>query len=278
MPVKVKYDIRMDEDRYDRQKIFRGWNQERVERAKVLVVGAGALGNEVVKNLALIGVKEIYLVDFDTVVNSNLNRCVFFMDEDARSKAYKVDAVAEKVEKLNSNCRVTPIKQWIEDVSNEIYKKVTLAISCVDNLLARLQLNLACYKNGIPLIDGGIKGSLGQVEVVVPPDTPCLECGIGKKDWENIWVSISCSTKTPWEAKIPYFPTIASIIAGIQTHEAIKIIHGIDSYRENKTWNERIGIPLAGKRLFYNGLNNNFLIYSTYRNEYCNVCSTVNKG
>jgi len=63
-----------DEDRYDRQKRVENWDQECISNAKCLVIGAGALGNEVVKNLAQLGIKRIYLVDFDDVVMANLNR------------------------------------------------------------------------------------------------------------------------------------------------------------------------------------------------------------
>ena len=63
-----------DEDRYARFRLIAWWDQQKLAAAKVLVVGAGALGNEVLKNLCLLGVGHVYVVDFDTIEESNLSR------------------------------------------------------------------------------------------------------------------------------------------------------------------------------------------------------------
>ena len=77
-----------DDDRYSRLRLISWWRQERLATAKVLVVGAGALGNEVIKNLALLGVGTTYLIDLDAIEASNLSRSVLFRAEDAgRPKA-----------------------------------------------------------------------------------------------------------------------------------------------------------------------------------------------
>src|SRR4051794_34828877 len=77
-----------DADRYGRLRLIPWWRQERLAAAKVLVVGAGALGNEVLKNIALLGVGTTYLIDFDTVETSNLSRSVLFRHGDGgRPKA-----------------------------------------------------------------------------------------------------------------------------------------------------------------------------------------------
>ena len=72
-----------DEDRYSRLKLIGWWDQQRLASARVLVVGAGALGNEVLKNLALVGIGHITLIDFDTIENSNLSRSVLFRAADS---------------------------------------------------------------------------------------------------------------------------------------------------------------------------------------------------
>src|SRR5262245_35713927 len=71
-----------DLDRYNRLRLISWWRQDRLRAARVLVVGAGALGNEVVKNLALVGLGTIYLIDYDLVEPSNLSRSVLFRSED----------------------------------------------------------------------------------------------------------------------------------------------------------------------------------------------------
>ena len=65
-------------DKYNRQKGITWWDQSALRASHVLVVGAGALGNEIVKNLALVGVGKISIVDMDQIEHTNLARCVFF--------------------------------------------------------------------------------------------------------------------------------------------------------------------------------------------------------
>src|SRR5271167_4030844 len=71
-----------DQDRYSRLRLISWWRQERLRTARILVVGAGALGNEVVKNLALLGMGTTYLIDLDVVEPSNLSRSVLFREQD----------------------------------------------------------------------------------------------------------------------------------------------------------------------------------------------------
>src|SRR5205823_2137802 len=96
-----------DSDRYSRLRLIGWWDQERLRAARILVVGAGALGNEVLKNLALVGVGRIWVVDFDTVEQSNLTRSILFREADhGRGKAL---AAAEALRKINPDVQVTPI-------------------------------------------------------------------------------------------------------------------------------------------------------------------------
>src|SRR5262245_54273409 len=76
------------EDRFDRFRLIGWWDQERLRQAKVVVVGAGALGNEIIKNLALLGVGNLFIADLDDVENSNLSRSILYRANDnGRSKA-----------------------------------------------------------------------------------------------------------------------------------------------------------------------------------------------
>ena len=78
-----------DDDRYSRLRLIAWWDQAKLAAARILVVGAGALGNEVLKNLALLGVGTIYLVDFDTIEQSNLTRSVLFRNRTAGERRRK---------------------------------------------------------------------------------------------------------------------------------------------------------------------------------------------
>jgi len=82
---------------------------KKVREAKVMVVGAGALGNEVLKNLALFGVGNIVIVDFDTIEYSNLTRSVLFRAEDADRGLYKADVAARRLREINPNVRTLPV-------------------------------------------------------------------------------------------------------------------------------------------------------------------------
>ena len=85
------------------------FKMDRVKNARILVAGAGALGNEVVKDLALFGVGHIYVVDFDQVEITNLTRSVFFREEDAYNHSYKAEIVAKRAMELNPQIQVTSI-------------------------------------------------------------------------------------------------------------------------------------------------------------------------
>jgi len=265
----------IDEDSTDRQKRVTGWSQGKIAECKVLVAGAGALGNELTKNLVQLGVGRIYLVDFDYVVTSNLNRCIFLRSQDSETGESKAVAVAKRAKDVNPGVEITPLVENLEKVDKRIYQNVDIAFSGLDNLAARIQLNIDCCLNNIPLVDGGTEGFMGYVQVVIPPDTPCLECGMSERDWKHIWQRLSCTGpyEDVGERVIPALPTTTSIVAGIQVQEAIKIIFGLENYRKKKKWNDSFGVPLAGKRLFYNAVTNTYKIYELSRNKKCNICA-----
>ena len=91
----------IDSDKFDRQKRITGWDQSKISNATVMIIGVGATGNEVVKNLLLTGIGKLIIVDYDFINNSNLNRCVMFNAKSAQDKDYKVDVVKKACEELN---------------------------------------------------------------------------------------------------------------------------------------------------------------------------------
>ncbi|MFN2222113.1 MAG: HesA/MoeB/ThiF family protein, partial [Candidatus Promineifilaceae bacterium] len=101
-----------DSDRYHTFGYISWWQQEVVREASALVVGAGALGNEVLKNLALMGFGKLLIVDFDTIEDSNLSRSVLFRESDRGRR--KVDAAAQRVKELNPDVQV---QAWHGDIN-----------------------------------------------------------------------------------------------------------------------------------------------------------------
>src|SRR5262249_50330861 len=146
------------------------WRQERLAAARVLVVGAGALGNEVIKNLVLVGTGTVYVIDVDTVEPSNLSRSVLFRAGDGgRAKA---DVAAVRAREINPDVTLIPIHgDVINDLGLGLFADVDVVIGCLDNREARLWVNRQCWKVGTPWVDAGIQEIQGVVKVFVPPDS-----------------------------------------------------------------------------------------------------------
>ena len=238
-----------DQDRYSRLRLISWWRQDRLRSARILVVGAGALGNEVMKNLALLGLGTIYLIDLDTVEPSNLSRSVLFREGDAgRPKAMMA---AQRARELNPELAVIPIHgDVMADIGLGLFADVDLVIGCLDNREARLWVNRQCWKTGTPWIDAGIQEIQGVVKVFVPPDSACYECAMTQRDYQLLNRRYSCPLLTRDEilsGKVPTAPTIASMMAALQVQEALKLLHGMP--------------VAAGSALVYNGVANQF--YST---------------
>ena len=235
------------------------FKQERVKNASVLVAGAGALGNEVVKNLALFGVGHIYVVDFDRIEMSNLTRSVLFRESDARTHAYKAQVVAQRAMEINPYIQVTPIVgNLFSEVGFGIYRRVDVVIGCLDSRLARYQLNRLCMRAGKTWIDGSIENLTGAVRVYTP-GVSCYECGLSREEFNIIMLRTGCADVERTEAsagRIATTPISASIIGAMQVQEALKVIHLDDDNATSSQFK-----TLQGKMLRYEGLTNSMNIY-----------------
>ena len=246
-----------DSDRYSRLRLIGWWDQDKIRAAKVLVVGAGAIGNEVLKNLALLGVGRIWVLDLDEIEDSNLTRSVLFRHEDCgKSKAI---AAAEEVRDINPDVKITPIHgNVITDIGLGLFREVDVVIGALDNREARLWVNRSCWKVSTPWIDGGIQEISGVAKVFVPPDGACYECAMTENDYRLINLRYSCpllKREDLMAGKVPTAPTIASMIGGLQVQEALKLIHGL---------------PVdQGQALVWNGQANNFYKTAYQRKEDC---------
>jgi molybdopterin/thiamine biosynthesis adenylyltransferase/predicted RNA-binding Zn-ribbon protein involved in translation (DUF1610 family) len=235
-------------DRYHTFGYISWWKQQVVRNARVLVVGAGALGNEVLKNLALMGIGEVLIVDFDTIEDSNLSRSVLFRASDrGRPKA---EVAAEGVKRLNPDVKVMA---WQGDVNYGlglgVFRHVDVVIGCLDNREARLSLNRASWAVDRPWVDGAIQELMGIVRVFWPGQGACYECTLTDSDYQAINLRYSCpllARENILQGKVPTTPTSASIVAAFQTQEALKLIHGLEVQ--------------PGKAMMINGLTNDVYI------------------
>ena len=215
------------------------------------------LGNEVLKNLALVGVGEIYVIDFDQIEPSNLTRSVLFRQRDCgRPKAM---VAADALRDLNPDTQVIPFQaNVLTDVGLGLFRDVDVVIGCLDNREARWWVNRCCWKAGTPWIDGGIQEINGVVKVFVPPDGACYECTMTENDYRLINLRYSCPLLRQEDlqaGKVPTAPTISSMIGGLQAQEALKLIHNLP--------------VLAGEALIYNGVASRFYRTRFQRRDDC---------
>jgi molybdopterin/thiamine biosynthesis adenylyltransferase len=246
-----------DDDRYSQMRLIGWWDQEKLSNAKVMVVGLGALGNEVAKNLTLTGVGAIVGVDMDHIEDSNLTRSVLFRKTDNGKS--KVEAAASALYDLNPDTRFHAIHgNVMTEIGLGLVRDVDVVIGCLDNREARLWVNRMCWKVGTPWVDGGIQEVSGVVKVFVPPFSACYECAMTENDYRMINLRYSCpllKREDILEGKVPTAPTISSMIAGLQTQEALKLIHEM---------------PVEeGVAMVFNGIANNFYKTKFQRKEDC---------
>ncbi|CAG9859331.1 unnamed protein product [Phyllotreta striolata] len=150
--------------------------KETIGNSKVLVVGAGGIGCEVLKNLALSGFKDIEIIDLDTIDVSNLNRQFLFRKEHVG----KPKAVVARESILNYNPDIQ-IKAYHDSITSQDYglnffKKFNIVLNALDNRAARNHVNRMCLAADVPLIESGTSGYSGQVELIKKGVTQCYEC------------------------------------------------------------------------------------------------------
>jgi molybdopterin/thiamine biosynthesis adenylyltransferase len=229
------------EDRFHRFKLISWWDQERLRNAKVLVIGAGALGNELLKNLALLGVGNVLVADMDRIENSNLSRSVLYRAKD--NGELKATAAARAAKEIYPDLNVQAFNgNIVYDLGLGVFRWADIVLGGLDNREARLAINRACWRLNKPWIDGAIEAIQGTARVFVPDGeaqaAPCYECTMSDTDWKLLNLRRSCNLLTRQEmeaGKTPTTPTISSIIAGVQAQEAVKILHGMESFA-GKGW------------------------------------------
>ncbi|MEM4280606.1 MAG: ThiF family adenylyltransferase [Candidatus Caldarchaeum sp.] len=160
--------------RYDRQLRLEGWDQYKLMSAKVVIAGVGALGCETAKNLALMGVGELLLVDNDVVELSNLSRQMLYVDEDVGKP--KALVAENRVKKMNPSINVVSLQMDVRQIPEEVFAKADVLVSCVDNWPTRRWINSMAVELGKPLVDIATDAYYGNVQVVVAGKTACIEC------------------------------------------------------------------------------------------------------
>ncbi|MCG3216841.1 MAG: HesA/MoeB/ThiF family protein [Candidatus Heimdallarchaeota archaeon] len=255
-----------DEERYSRQQLIPGWNQEKLEKSTIILVGVGAIGSYVGTILVSSGIGKLILIEYDTIEISNLNRQLLYHAKDVGKS--KAEIAAKKLRLINPDIEIDWINKKMEEVSVTIYEEADVIIGCLDTFIGRRWINSMAARVQKPLILGGMFAFLGDVQVIIPEVTPCFECQPLIPDEE---LAQAC---TPFgeerkkdreeieeEPPLPAVATLSSIIGGFMAQETLKILLGLGSNIENY--------------LFYDGLNNATTIIPLAKSEDCPVCGEL---
>ena len=161
-------------ERYDRQLRLKGWDQKKLMDSEVIIVGVGAIGCELAKNLTLMGVGKIVLVDNDVIELSNLNRQMLFTDSDiGRPKA---EVAAEKLKTMNPWVKVESYYRDVRGFDLKFFEDSNVLVSCLDNWPTRRWLNSLAVELNKPFVDTAMDGMYANLQIVIPGKTACLEC------------------------------------------------------------------------------------------------------
>lgn len=251
--------IEEKENFFDRQQRISWWRQDLIESASVMVVGAGALGNEALKNLALLGFRNFFICDFDQIERSNLSRTVLFRSTDVGQR--KAETAARRLRELT--LAENPRIDWFDgdivwELGLGVFRRMNIVLGCLDNIEARLAVNRACRLVGVPWIDAGIHELALHVSVFGANNGPCYECSISPTQRQTERQRYSCYgfKKAYFEqSKVATVQVAASLAAALQVQEAIKILCG-DSGG-------------YGKTIFFQGRVNDFDVLRIPQAEVC---------
>jgi molybdopterin/thiamine biosynthesis adenylyltransferase len=236
---------------YSRQTILKELGekgQQRLDKSRVAIVGAGGLGTVSSFYLALAGVGYIRLIDQDTIETHNLHRQILYNPDDLHYP--KTEVAAKKLEKQNPLISVEAIP---ENVNAGNVERLLSGVDCVvdglDNMGTRYLVNRACVKLGIPYVFGAAIGIEGNLSVFAPPETGCLECLMPNLSDSDL---LTCNTRGVLGAT-------TGIIGALQAMETMKLL-------------ANVGLTLKGKLLVCDFSDMDFTTIDISKNTHCPVC------
>lgn len=223
--------------------------QEKLQSAKVAIIGLGGLGSPVAMYLASAGVGHLTLVDDDLVELSNLQRQIVH-DQQSLGLS-KVDSAAQRIAQLNSDIKVVAINQRLDESGlNDVVESVDLVLDCTDNFATRFMINKSCVSSCKPLVSGAAIRLEGQLLTVDPriEGAPCYQCLYPKAGEDEL----SC-------ANSGVLAPLVGVIGSMQAIEAIKVLCGF-------------GDSLVGRLQLFDAKNMQWQTLKLKADPNCPVC------
>jgi adenylyltransferase/sulfurtransferase len=224
--------------------------QERLARARVLIVGVGGLGSPAALYLAAAGVGTLGVLDCDRVELSNLQRQVLF--DSTAVGAGKANAARQRLLALNPSIQVNAHAVELQaGNARELIDDYEVVVDGTDRLPTRYLINDACVLLGKSLVSAAIYRFEGQAFTYVPGRGPCYRCAFPEPP----------ANAAPSCAEVGVLGVLPGVLGAIQATEAIKLITGI-------------GDPLIGRLLTYDALQMRFRALKVSARSDCPVCGT----
>jgi molybdopterin/thiamine biosynthesis adenylyltransferase/rhodanese-related sulfurtransferase len=225
--------------------------QQKLLRARVVLIGAGGLGAPIALYLAAAGVGTLTLIDDDVVERSNLQRQIIHAD--ARIGMPKVESARSALNALNPSIRIEAVRERVRAANVEaLLHGHDVIIDGADNFPARYLLSTASLRLGLPLVYGAVHRFSGQVSVFDPRrgDSPCYRC---------LFPQPPSAAEAPNCSEAGVLGVMPGIVGLLQANEALKLILGV-------------GEPLVGRLLCHDALAGAFRELRLPRDPECPGC------
>ncbi|MFX0103094.1 MAG: ThiF family adenylyltransferase [Candidatus Hodarchaeota archaeon] len=199
-----------EKEMYARQALLKGWNQRLLKKSKIMVVGLGMVGRELAKDLALIGVGSITMVDPQVIGEFDKPKFLMPGGEGARPK---VEIIKDSLKKLNPFMEIQTIDKSIEDIPLNEMIEHDIIVGCMNNFKSRVYVYEACKRFKIPFLEGICMGLEGFIQAWLPEDPD---------DEDGDFFSSAYADEID-KGMGENNAAVASIIAGVLGQEIIKV-------------------------------------------------------
>jgi sulfur-carrier protein adenylyltransferase/sulfurtransferase len=241
-----------DLERYARQIALPGFGlatQRRLERARLLIVGAGGLGSPAALYLAAAGVGHLTIVDGDRVEPSNLHRQI--LHTTARVGVDKVESAAIALRALNPQVTVHAVRETVTaSTADALVRGHDVVVDGTDNFAARYAIADACVRAGIPYVYASVQRWDGQLSVFHPPRGPCYRC---------LFPTPPAPGEVPTCAEAGVIGAAPGLLGAWQALEALKLLGGL-------------GTPLIGQLLLLDLASGQVRTIAVPRRTTCTTC------